>query len=68
MGKLSVSNGNKVILLIEDHFTKWYEAVPLPDQQATTMATALIEHWICRLGCLYSIHGDQRRNFESKLF
>ena len=68
MGPLPASNGNKVILLIGDHFTKWYEAIPLPDQQATTTATALIEHWICRFGCPYSIHSDQGRNFESKLF
>ena len=68
MGLLTVSNGNQVILLIGDHFTKWYEAIPLPDQQATTTATALIEHWIRRFGCPYSVHSDEGRYFESKLF
>ena len=68
MGPLPLSNGNQHILLIGDHFTKWYEAVPLPDQTAHTTANALLQHWICRFGCPYSIHSDQGRNFESKVF
>ena len=68
MGPLPESNGHKVILLIGDHFTKWYEAVPLPDQKASKTATALIEHWISRFGCPHIIHSDQGRNFESLLF
>ena len=68
MGPLPESNGHKVILLIGDYFTKWYEAVPLPDQRVSTIATALIEHWISRFGCPHSIHSDQGRNFESLLF
>ena len=68
MGPLPESNGNKFICLIGDHFTKWYEAIPLPDQKATTTASALIEHWISRFGCPHSIHSDQGRNFESHLF
>ena len=64
MGPLPQSNGNQHILLIGDHFTKWYEAIPLPDQTASTTANALLQHWICRFGCPYSIHSDQGRNFE----
>ena len=55
-------------MLIGDHFTKWYEAIPLPDQRAETTADALLNHWICRFGCPHSIHTDQGRNFESDLF
>ena len=68
MGPLPLSNGNQHILLIGDHFSKWYEAIPLPDQTASSTATALLENWICRFGCPHSIHSDQGRNFESKLF
>ena len=68
LGPLPLSNGNRFILVIGDHFTKWYEAIPLPDQQASTTADALLEHWICRFGCPNSIHTDQGRNFESALF
>ena len=31
-------------------------------------ATALLEHWVGRFGVPVSIHTDQGRNFESKLF
>ena len=68
LGPLPVSNGNSYIVLFGDHFTKWYEAVPLPDQTAEMTATALLEHWISRFGVPVSIHTDQGRNFESKLF
>ena len=67
-GPLSLSNGNQHILLIGDHFSKLYEAIPLPDQTAPTTATALLENWICRFGCPHSVHSDHGRNFGSKLF
>ena len=68
MGLLPMSYGNKHILVIGDHFTKWYEAIPLPDQTAITTANALVNHWISRFGYPHSLHIDQGRNFESKLF
>ena len=66
MGPLPLSNGNKPILVIGDHFTKRYEAIALPDQTAVTTANALVDHWISRPGCPHSLHSDQGRNFESK--
>ena len=68
MGPLPLSNGNKHIPVIGDHFTKWYEAKPLPDQTADTTANALADHWISRFGCTHSLHIDQGRNLESNLF
>ena len=68
LGPLPVSNGNRYILLIGDHFTKWYEAIPLPNWTAATTADALLEHWICRFGCPDSLHSDRGTNFESELF
>ena len=68
MGGLPFSNGNQHILLIGDHFSKWYGVIPIPDQTAPKTATALLENWICRFGCPHSIHSDQGRNFESKFF
>ena len=67
LGPLPTSNGCRYILLIGDHFTKWYEAIPLPDQTAATTSDALLERWICRFGCPYSIHTDRGTNFESQL-
>ena len=68
MGPLPMSNGNKHILVIRDHFTKWYEAIPLADQTAVTTANALIDQWISRFGCPHSLHSDQGQNFGWKLF
>ena len=68
MGPLPLSNGIQQILLNGDPFTKWYEAVPLPNQTASTTANALLQHWICCFGSPYSIHSHQGRNFESKIF
>ena len=68
MEPLPLSNGNKHVLVISDHFTKWYKAIPLPDQTAITTANALVDHWISRFGCPHSLHGDQGQKFESELF
>ena len=68
LGPLPTSNGCRYILFIGDHFTKWYEAIPLPDQTAATTSGALLERWICRFGCPYSIHTDRGTNFELQIF
>ena len=68
MGPLPLSNGNKHILVIGDHFTKCNEAITLPNQTAITTANALVDHWISRFGYPQSLHSDKGRNFESKLF
>ena len=68
MGPLLLSNVHKHILVIGDHFTKWYEAIPLPDQTAVTTANALVDHWISRFRCPHSLYSDQGRNFESNFF
>ena len=65
MGYLPLSNGNRHILVLGDHFKIWYEAIPLPDQTAVTSANDLVDHWISRFGCPHHLHSDQGRNFES---
>ena len=50
LGPLPTSNGCCYIQLIGDHFTQWYEAIPLPDKTAATTRDALLERWICRFG------------------
>ena len=59
---------NRFILCIGDFFTKWITAIPLPNQEAATVADALIEHVISLFGVPRIIHSDQGSNFESKLF
>ena len=50
-----------------DYFTKWAEAIPLPDQKASTIADAVIK--LCSsFGIPDILHSYQDRNFESTLF
>ncbi|GFY21122.1 retrovirus-related Pol polyprotein from transposon 412 [Trichonephila clavipes] len=36
------SDGNNNILVVMDYFTKWPEAYPIPDQEASTVAEVLV--------------------------
>ncbi|GFT30849.1 retrovirus-related Pol polyprotein from transposon 412 [Trichonephila clavipes] len=38
------SDGNNNILVAMDYFTKWPEAYPIPDQEASTVAEVLVQH------------------------
>ncbi|GFV79182.1 retrovirus-related Pol polyprotein from transposon 412 [Trichonephila clavipes] len=40
------SDGNNNILVVMDYFTKWPEVYPIPDQEDSTVAEALVQHWI----------------------
>jgi hypothetical protein len=57
--------GNRYILVIGDYFTKWQEAFPLKDMEAVSVATVLVNDFVCRFGVPESLHTDQGRNFES---
>jgi hypothetical protein len=60
--------GNKHILVVTDHFTRWVEIFATPDQTAATTAEILLSEVISRYGCPYDVHSDQGRNYESKIF
>jgi hypothetical protein len=69
MGPLpETDKGNRYILVIADYFTKWTEAVPIRDQEAATVASALIGRFISVFGVPREIHSVQGTNFESGLF
>ncbi|GFY24489.1 retrovirus-related Pol polyprotein from transposon 412 [Trichonephila clavipes] len=59
------SDGICNILIVMDYFTKWPEAYPIPDQEASTVAEVLVQHWISRLGVPLQLHSDQGKNFDS---
>ena len=61
-------SGNRYVLVVVDCFTKWLEAYPLPNQEASTIARVIATNFVSRHGSPYFIHSDQGPNFESNLF
>ena len=61
-------SGNKYFMVVMDYFTKWPEVFAIPNQEAATVASKLLEEVICRFGVPLEIHSDQGRNFESQIF
>ncbi|KAA3680587.1 uncharacterized protein DEA37_0007369 [Paragonimus westermani] len=68
MGPLPTSRrGNKYIVVIVDYFTKWCEAFPMPNQQASTITSLFVNEWVTRLGTHIGLHSDQGAAFGSRL-
>ena len=69
MGPFAKSaDGNKYIVVIQDHFTKWVAAEAIPNKHAKTVADVLYRQWITKYGCPKQLHSDQGGEFTSKLF
>ena len=69
MGPLPTSNrGNKYVLVVTDHFTRWVEIFAVPDQTAVTCAEKILDEVIARFGCPHDMHSDQGRNYVSQIF
>jgi hypothetical protein len=69
LGPLPKTNsGNKYILVLVDYFSKWSEAFPMRNQEASTIANKLVSGFINIFGIPKTIHTDQGRQFESRLF
>jgi len=70
VGPLSVCpvTGARFLLTIIEASTRFPECVPLPDVRATTVAKALVEHFICRYGMPEKILSDWGSNFRSRTF
>jgi hypothetical protein len=62
------ARGNKFILTLVDHFSKWAEAIPLPNHKAPTVARALMTHVFARFGAPRQLLTDRGTEFESELF
>jgi hypothetical protein len=60
-------SGNKYLLVLTDYFSKWVEALPLPNQEAQTIADALLDNVFTRFGMPTELHSDQGRNFDGNL-
>ncbi len=60
--------GNRYMLVLTDHFSKYVEVLAVPDQTAETCASRILNEFIARWGCPLSILSDQGRNYESRVF
>ena len=60
------TNNNRYLLVVQDYYTKWAEAVPLPDQTAAHITGELIKVSSI-FGHPVILHSDQGCNFESSI-
>ena len=66
-GPVPISNqGNKYILVVGDYFTKWTEAYPLPNQEASTVATVSVEQFVYRYNFIPTKDVTLSHNFLRK--
>ena len=60
------TQGNRYLLVVQDYFTKWADTIPLPNQKASTITSALIKLF-STMGMPEIVHSDQGQNFESTI-
>ncbi|BHF68000.1 hypothetical protein SprV_0301103000 [Sparganum proliferum] len=51
-----------------DRYTRWLEAIPLPNMQAETIVKAFVSRWVAIFGAPSMITTDRGAQFESTLF
>ena len=59
---------NQYLLVVEDFFSTWVEAFPLKRTAEPSVAQCILNGWVSRFGCPYTILTDQGPEFESNLF
>ncbi|KAK3760865.1 hypothetical protein RRG08_034706 [Elysia crispata] len=68
VGPLPESQGMTYLFTIIDRFTRWPEAIPVPNAHTSTCASALLHHWVARFGVPVNITSDRGRQFTSVLW
>ena len=59
------ASGNKYILVISCHFSKWIECIAVPTMEASVVAEVVAREVVCRYGVPLRLHSDQGRSFEA---
>ena len=68
VGPLPPSSGQRYLLTMVDRFTRWPEAVPMPDATVTSCARAFLSCWVARFGVPADITTDQGPQFTARLW
>ena len=68
VGPLPPSQGFRYLLTCVDRFTRWPEAIPIPESTAPTVAQAFVTRWISGFGVPSTITTDRGAQFESSLW
>jgi len=59
--------GNSWNLVLTDHFTRWADALAIPDASAPTVARVPDQNVFCYFGLPEQLHLDQGAQFQSQL-
>lgn len=68
VGPLPPSQGNMYLLTMVDRFTRWPEAIPMPEATTITCARAFVSNWISRFGVPQDISSDRGAQFTSAMW
>ena len=65
---ISSSQGYRYLLNCVDRYTRWPEAIPIPDIIAETVPRAVFARWVSTFGFPSTVTTDLGTQFESSLF
>ncbi|BHF74297.1 hypothetical protein SprV_0501738200 [Sparganum proliferum] len=68
VGPLPLSNGFTHPLICIDRYTRWAEAIPLPNAQAETIVKVFVSRWVAMFGAPSTVTTDRGAQFQSALF
>ena len=66
-GLTKTRRGNKNILVIIDHASRFMKAIPIHNKRESTIAKALWQHWIANFGFPRKVVSDQGSEFVNKV-
>ena len=65
---LEISQGDRFILTMQDGFSKYACAHPIPFKEGEVVANQLITSWLNKFGYPVTIHSNQGTEFENKIW